>query len=80
MKNLTIGGAPVDANKIYSFCTNDFILAGGDGYKIMTTKAMSPFNTSLTLQTVVIEYVRSMNGIITPATDGRITIIGGVSE
>ncbi len=80
MKNLTIGGAPVDVNKTYSFCTNDFLLAGGDGYTVLAEKAASPFNTSLTLQTVVIEYIRSLNGIITPATDGRITVIGGVSN
>ncbi len=80
LKDLTIGGAPVDAGKTYSFCTNDFLLNGGDGYTVLKDKAMSPFNTSLTLQTVVIEYVRSLNGIITPETDGRITIIGGVSE
>jgi 5'-nucleotidase/UDP-sugar diphosphatase len=80
MKDVTIGGAPIDVNKTYSFCTNDFLLAGGDGYTVLQEKAVSPFNTSLTLQTVVIEYVRSMNGIITPALDGRITIIGGVSE
>jgi 5'-nucleotidase/UDP-sugar diphosphatase len=80
MKDLTIGGAPVDANKTYSFSTNDFILNGGDGYPVLKDLAVSTFNTSLTLQTVVIEYIRSLNGIITPKLDGRITIIGGVSE
>ncbi len=77
LKDLTIGGAPVDPNKTYKFCTNDFLLDGGDGYVVLKEKSMSPFNTSLTLQTVVIEYIRSQNGLISPKTDGRIKVIGG---
>jgi 5'-nucleotidase/UDP-sugar diphosphatase len=80
IKDVTIGGAAIDADKTYSFCTNDYLLAGGDGYPVLQEQALSTFNTSLTLQTVVIEYVRSLNGIITPELDGRITIVGGVSE
>jgi 5'-nucleotidase/UDP-sugar diphosphatase len=78
VKNLTIGGAPVDPNKIYRFCTNDYILGGGDGYGVMK-KAENPFNTSLLLSYVVVEYIRSQNGIISPATDGRLTVIGGTT-
>ncbi|MDR0876660.1 MAG: 5'-nucleotidase C-terminal domain-containing protein [Treponema sp.] len=76
LKNLTIGGAPVDPGKIYRFCTNDYILGGGDGYEVMK-KAAEPFNTSLLLSYVVIEYIYAQNGLITPKTDGRLTIIGG---
>jgi 5'-nucleotidase/UDP-sugar diphosphatase len=78
IQGLTIGGAPVDPGKIYRFCTNDFLLAGGDGYTVLT-KAQNPFNTSLLLSYVVIEYINSQSGIITPSTDGRIKIIGGVT-
>jgi 5'-nucleotidase/UDP-sugar diphosphatase len=76
IRDLTIGGAPVDLNKTYRFCTNDFLIAGSDGYTVLT-KAQNSFNTSLLLSYVVIEYIKSQ-GIITPATDGRIQIIGGV--
>lgn len=78
IRDLTIGGAPVDPGKTYRFCTNDFLLAGGDGYTVLT-KAQNPFNTSLLLSYVVIEYINSQSGIITPSTDGRIRIIGGVT-
>ena len=78
ISGLTIGGAPVDPNKTYRFCTNDFLLNGGDGYTVLT-KAQDPYNTSLLLSYVVIEYINSQSGIITPSTDGRITIIGGVT-
>jgi len=79
IKDLTIGGSPVDKNKVYRFCTNDYILAGGDGYEIMK-KADEPFNSSLLLSYVVIEYIRAQGGVITPATDGRLVIVGGVQQ
>ena len=78
ISNLTIGGAPIDPNKTYRFCTNDYILEGGDGYTVMS-KAQDPFNASLLLSYVVIEYIASQSGTITPNTDGRMTVIGGVT-
>jgi 5'-nucleotidase/UDP-sugar diphosphatase len=78
IRNLTIGGAPVDPNKTYRFCTNDYLLGGGDGYTVLT-KAQSPYNTSLLLSYVVIEYINSQAGVITPSTDGRLNVIGGVT-
>ena len=78
VSGLTIRGAPVDPGKTYRFCTNDYLLAGGDGYTVLT-KSQDPFNTSLLLSYVVIEYINSQSGIITPSTDGRINVIGGVT-
>ena len=77
IRNLTIGGQPVDPNRIYRFCTNDYILGGGDGYAVMSNAA-DPFNTSLLLSYVVIEYVAALGGTITPSLDGRLNIIGGI--
>ena len=79
VSNLTIGGAPVDPNKTYRFCTNDYLLGGGDGYEVLKG-AQDPYNTSLLLSYVVIEYIRAQNnGLITPATDGRMVVVGGVT-
>jgi 5'-nucleotidase/UDP-sugar diphosphatase len=75
---LTVNGEPVDPNRTYRFCTNDYILGGGDGYEVMK-RAQDPFNTSLLLSYVVVEYIKAQNGIITPALDGRLTVIGGVT-
>jgi 5'-nucleotidase/UDP-sugar diphosphatase len=77
VKDLTIGGKPVEPNRTYRFCTNAYILGGGDGYEIMKD-ASDTFNTSLLLSYVVTEYIRAQNGPISPATDGRMTITGGV--
>jgi 5'-nucleotidase/UDP-sugar diphosphatase len=78
ISNLTIGGAAIDPDKTYRFCTNDYLLAGGDGYTALK-RASEPYNTSLLLSYVVIEYIAAQNGIIAPSTDGRITLIGGVT-
>jgi 5'-nucleotidase/UDP-sugar diphosphatase len=78
VKDLTIGGSPVDPGKSYRFCTNDYILGGGDGYVVMK-KAQDPFNTSLLLSYVVGEYIKAQGGVISPATDGRLTVIGGAT-
>ncbi|MDR0464229.1 MAG: 5'-nucleotidase C-terminal domain-containing protein [Treponema sp.] len=78
VRNLTIGGTPVDRNRIYRFCTNDYILGGGDGYTMMLN-ATDPFNISLLLSYVVTEYIKDQGGVITPALDGRLTVIGGVT-
>jgi 5'-nucleotidase/UDP-sugar diphosphatase len=77
VKDLTIGGKPVDPNKIYRFCTNDYLLKGGDGY-VALTKSLDPFNTSLLLSYVVCEYIKDQ-GSISPLLDGRLTVIGGVT-
>jgi 5'-nucleotidase/UDP-sugar diphosphatase len=76
LKDLTINGEAVDPEKTYRFCTNDYLLGGGDGYTVLT-RSEDPFNTSLLLSYVVIEYLKTQ-GSVTPATDGRITVIGGV--
>jgi 5'-nucleotidase/UDP-sugar diphosphatase len=78
ISDLTVGGSPIDPDRIYRFCTNDYLLGGGDGYTVLT-KSRDPFNTSLLLSYVVIEYIDSQNGVITPYTDGRMTVIGGVN-
>jgi len=78
IRDLTIGGQPVDPARIYRFCTNDYILGGGDGYEVMRN-ATDPFNTSLLLSYVVTEYIRARGGVISPATDGRLTVLGGIT-
>ena len=77
ISDLTIGGAPVDPNRIYRFCTNDYLLGGGDGYTVLT-RSQNPFNTSLLLSFVVSEALKEFK-TITPYLDGRMTVIGGVT-
>jgi len=76
LKDLTIGGKPVDPNAVYTIVTNDYMLGGGDGYTVFA-KNIEAFNTSTTLRDVVIAYAANKK-VLTPVTDGRITIIGGL--
>ena len=77
ISDLTIGGAPVDPDKTYRFCTNDYLLGGGDGYEVLK-KAQNPFNTSLLLSFVVMEALAHFE-VVEPVLDGRMTVIGGVT-
>ncbi|MDR2536373.1 MAG: 5'-nucleotidase C-terminal domain-containing protein [Treponema sp.] len=74
LQDLTIHGEPVDPDRVYRFCTNDYLLNGGDGYTILT-QAEEPFNTSLLLSYVFIEWIKAAEDSIVPETDGRITVI-----
>lgn len=76
VKELTIGGKPIDSTRVYTFGTNGYTLNGGDDYEIMKT-ASNTYDLSLVLSYVVTEYIKAKDSI-NPLTDGRITIIGGV--
>ncbi|MDR0629996.1 MAG: 5'-nucleotidase C-terminal domain-containing protein [Treponema sp.] len=78
LQDLTIHNEPVDPDRLYRFCTNSYLLGGGDGYRILS-KAQEPFNTSLIDSWVVLEALQAV-GTISPETDGRITVLGGVEE
>ena len=67
----------MDLNRTYRFCTNDYILGGGDGYVVMK-KAQNPYNTSLLLSFVVTECLKELK-TVSPYTDGRMNVIGGVT-
>ena len=78
IKNLTIGGEPVDLAKTYVIATNDFTAAGGDTFGPFKTAPM--FNTGLPLEDALIAYVaEELGGVISAAQygapAGRINII-----
>ncbi|GMO55390.1 MAG: bifunctional UDP-sugar hydrolase/5'-nucleotidase [Treponemataceae bacterium] len=76
--DLTIGGQAIDSEKTYRFCTNDYLLKGGDGY-VALTKTVDPLNTSLLLSYTVCEYIKHIGGTISPALDGRMSVVGGIT-
>jgi 5'-nucleotidase/UDP-sugar diphosphatase len=73
IRNLTIGGAPVDPDRIYRFSTNDYLMGGGDGYTALEN-VYERYNSMLVTSYIVMEYIK-MQGTINPTTDGRLTII-----
>ncbi|MCR5290889.1 MAG: 5'-nucleotidase C-terminal domain-containing protein [Treponema sp.] len=77
MSDLTINGKPVDDNKIYRIATNDYMAKGGDGYTVML-KALDSYNLRLIMNEVFIQYAAKLPQPVSPTTDGRINIVGGV--
>ncbi len=73
VSNVMVGGAPLDANKLYTVATNDFIQRGGDGYSALTKgRAIIDASGAKLMATMVMDYISAM-GSVSPATDGRIT-------
>ncbi len=77
LKDLTINGKSVDPEALYTFATNDYLMAGGDGYTVLADN-VSSWNTSTTLRDIVIAYAAETKTLV-PATDGRITVLGGIT-
>lgn len=78
ISGLTIGGQPIDPDKVYRMATNDYLAGGGDGYTVLTRNNDS-FNTSMLLSDVVIDYVQTLSQPVEPILDGRLTIVNGVA-
>lgn len=60
---------PNNAGTSYTFATNNFVNAGGDGYTMLND---GQGVTREVMADVLLDYIRAQ-GTITPATDGRIT-------
>lgn len=79
ISNVLIDGKPIDTNKTYRIATNDYLAKGGDGY-VAFTKAIDSFNSSILINDMVVNYVKTLPSPVEPKTYGRITIIGGVNQ
>lgn len=72
--SVKVGGEPLDLAKTYKVATNDFMLAGGDGYKALGTgKVLIDKAAGNLMASDVIDYVTG-TGTVAPAVEGRIVI------
>lgn len=67
---ITVGGAPLDPNKVYSVATNSFVGNGGDGYEVFT-RSQDFVDTQFVDVDVVADFIRAA-GTISPQVEGRI--------
>lgn len=67
-----VGGAPLDAAKVYGVVSNNYVRNGGDGYK-MFRDADNAYDFGPDLADVTAEFLAA-KGPFTPYTDGRITV------
>ena len=74
----SVNGRPFDKNATYSVITNNFCAAGGDTYYAFAA-ASSQFDTGLTLDEVVMDYIATVLGGVVgekyAEPDGRMTIL-----
>ncbi|MCL2511198.1 MAG: 5'-nucleotidase C-terminal domain-containing protein [Bacteroidales bacterium] len=77
LKEVLIGGVPLDDEKIYKLVTIDYLIFGGDKMEVLT-KSERYVYTSLLLRDVITEYFinKKRQGVSVDATlDGRVKII-----
>ncbi len=67
-----VGGAPIEADKLYGVVSNNYVRNGGDGFK-MFVDAENAYDFGPDLADVTAEYLAA-NAPYTPYTDGRIKI------
>jgi 5'-nucleotidase/UDP-sugar diphosphatase len=70
---------PIDATATYGVVSNNYMRAGGDGYKIFATNAVNAYDYGPGLEAVVSDYL-AKNTPYKPYTDGRITVIAAATE
>ena len=76
VKSVTIGGAPLDPAKTYTFATNDYMAGGGDGYTMLrgAERVFSETDAKLMANDVMV-YIRA-KGEVAPAVEGRLSTGG----
>jgi 2',3'-cyclic-nucleotide 2'-phosphodiesterase (5'-nucleotidase family) len=75
VKSVKVGGAPIDPARTYTVATNDYMAAGGDGYKVFVgAKNLIDAAAAQLMASQVIDYVTAA-GTIAPAVEGRITFV-----
>jgi 2',3'-cyclic-nucleotide 2'-phosphodiesterase (5'-nucleotidase family) len=75
VKSVEVGGAPIDPARTYTVATNDYMAAGGDGYKVFVgAKNLIDAAAAQLMASQVIDYVTAA-GTIAPTVEGRITFV-----
>jgi len=67
--------SPIDLDAVYTVVTNGFMRTGGDGYSVLNDQAINPYDFGTLDVDATVAYMVSL-GTVTPAIEGRITIVG----
>ena len=77
VSEVMVGGAPLEADKLYKVAVNDYILGGGDGYAALGGgRIITDGPTGNLVANDVMAYVEKL-GTVTMAVEGRIKKLGG---
>jgi 2',3'-cyclic-nucleotide 2'-phosphodiesterase (5'-nucleotidase family) len=76
VSEVMVGGAPLEADKVYTVAVNDYILGGGDGYAALGGgRIVTEGPTGQLLANDVMAYVEKL-GTVNVAVEGRIKKLG----
>ena len=65
---------PIDGNATYGVVSNNYMRAGGDGYKVFATNGMNAYDFGPDLADVLADYLSKQGPGFAPRLDGRITV------
>jgi 5'-nucleotidase len=74
VSDVTVQGQPLDPNRTYTVAIPDFMLLGGDGYRMFGGQKVLVGPESGTLMAVALERYITAQPSLAPAIDGRIAI------
>lgn len=72
---VAIGGRPLDPDATYTVATNDFMLAGGDGYTTIKAAEVIVDTAGGPVMATAVATAIQQAGTIAPRVEGRITIV-----
>lgn len=76
VREVKVGGEPIDPAKVYTFAVGDYMLKGGDGYGMLASaKVIINAESGNTLPDVLESYIRK-RGEVAPEIEGRIQFAG----
>jgi 2',3'-cyclic-nucleotide 2'-phosphodiesterase/3'-nucleotidase len=65
-------GTPIEDSKLYSLTTNDFVVAGGDGFTELA-KGTDIVDSGIYLRDAFVDYIKARRVLI-PTVDGRVVV------
>jgi 5'-nucleotidase len=75
VRDVQVGGRPLEADRIYTVAITDYQLSGGDGYGMFTNQRVLIGPESGNLMVNALETFVAGRGELAPAIEGRITIV-----
>ena len=76
VSEVKIGGAALEADKLYKVAVNDYILGGGDGYAALGGgRLINDTGAGQLVANDVMAYVEKL-GTVKPVVEGRIKVVG----
>ena len=76
VSEVMVGGAPLEADKLYKVASNDYTIGGGDGYTALSGgRIIVDTGAGQLLANDVMAYVEKL-GTVKPTVEGRIKVLG----